>query len=63
MVYTLKIWINKDTEDVEYIAEGLDEDNVTFTGINPFDLDRDVTQFFTSEDMETIKMLYDVEES
>jgi hypothetical protein len=63
MVYSLKICINRDTDEIEYIAEGYDDDNVSFSGINPFDLDADITKFFTSEDMETIRLLYDIEEA
>jgi len=60
MVYTLKICFNQDTDEIEYIAEGLDEDDVAFTPITPYDLSADVTQFFTWEDMETIRKLYDI---
>tara|TARA_R100000700_G_C3171579_1_gene146161 strand:- start:1027 stop:1335 length:309 start_codon:yes stop_codon:yes gene_type:complete len=61
VVYTLKICFNPDTDEVEYIAEGMDND-FDFTEVNPFNLDVDLTPCLTSEDMETIKDLYDFEE-
>ena len=60
VVYTLKICFNPDTDEIEYIAEGFD-DSFNFTPINPFNLDKDYTDAITSEDMEAIKELYDIE--
>ena len=62
IVYTLKICFNPDTDEIEYIAEGMDDD-FNFTPITPFNLDADVTPLLTWEDMETIKKLYNIEES
>ena len=60
IVYTLRICFNPDTDEIEYIAEGLDDD-FNFTPINPFDLEVDYTEIVTSEDMEAIRKLYDIE--
>ena len=62
VIYTLRICFNPETDEIEYIAEGLD-DNFDFSEISPFDLDRDCSTFFTTEDMEAIKRLYNIEES
>ena len=62
VIYTLSICYNKDTEDIEFIAEGIDETKMSITPLNPFNLDKDITKFFTSEDMEAIRELYDIEE-
>ena len=62
VLYTLKICFNPDTDEVIYVAEGLD-DSFDFSEISPYDLDRDCSTFFTTEDMETIKRLYNIEES
>ena len=61
ITYTLKICFNPDTDEVDYIAEGMDDD-FNFTELDPFNLTRDMTSFFTSEDMEALKKLYDIEE-
>ena len=61
VTYTLKICFNPDTDEVEYIAEGIDED-FDFTPINPFSLSKSHTKLFTSEDMEAIKKLYDIKD-
>ena len=37
VVYTLKICFNPDTDEVEYLAEGID-DEFDFTPLNPFNL-------------------------
>jgi hypothetical protein len=63
MTYTLKICFNEDTDEIEYIAEGYDGDTTNIIPVNPFNLQSDVTEFFTSEDMEVIKELYDIEDS
>jgi len=60
IVYTLKICFNPDTDEVEYIAEGMNDD-FNFTSINPFDLGVDFSEAITSEDMEAIQKLYDIE--
>ena len=60
-VYTLKICFNPDTDEIEYIAEGVDDD-FNFTPINPFDIDMDYTTLVTSEDMEMIKRIFNIEE-
>ena len=60
VVYTLRICFNPDTDEIEYIAEGFDDD-FDFTPINPFDLELDYTDEVTSEDMEAIQKLYDIE--
>jgi hypothetical protein len=61
ITYTLKICYNPETDEIEYIAEGLD-DNFNFTPISPFDLNTDITSFVTSEDMLAMKKLYDIED-
>ena len=61
ITYTLKICYNPDTDEVEYIAEGMD-DEVDFTPITPYNIDRDYTSFITSEDMELIREVYDIED-
>ena len=61
VTYTLTIKYDPDTDNIEYIAEGFD-DNFDFTPINPFDLEKDFTNVITSEDMEAIQKLYDIEE-
>ena len=60
IVYTLKISFNPDTDEVEYIAEGIDGD-FDFTPINPYDLESDYTDIITSEDMEAIREIYNIE--
>ena len=60
-VYTLKICFNPDTDEIEYIAEGVDDD-FNFTPINPFDIDKDYTTIVTWEDMEMIKKIFNIEE-
>ena len=62
VVYTLRICFNPDTDEVEYIAEGMD-DEFDFTPINPFNFDRDYTEIVTSEDMEAIRELFDIEKN
>jgi hypothetical protein len=62
VTYTLEITYNPDTDEVEYIAEGFD-DEVDFTPITPNYIDKDYTKFITSEDMEMIKDVYDIEEN
>mgnify|MGYP005821669417 CR=1 FL=1 len=62
VVYTLRICFNPDTDEVDYIAEGID-DEFDFTPITPYNLDSNITSFFTSEDMETIRKLYDIEKN
>ena len=62
VVYTLKICFNPETDEIEYIAEGID-DNFNFTPISPFNLGVDMTKFVTSEDMLVIKKLYDLEDN
>lgn len=59
--YTLKICFNPDTDEIEYIAEGLD-DNIDFSPITPYNIDYDYTSLITSEDMELIKEVYDIED-
>ena len=60
ITYTLKICFNPDTDEVEYIAEGMD-DSFNFTAISPFNLESDITTIITWEDMEMIRELYDIE--
>tara|TARA_R110002012_G_scaffold319028_1_gene538521 strand:- start:4220 stop:4432 length:213 start_codon:yes stop_codon:yes gene_type:complete len=60
VVYTLKISFNPDTDEVDYIAEGMD-DEFDFTPINPLNFDSDYTEIVTSEDMEAIRELFDLE--
>jgi|TARA_R100001129_G_scaffold134652_1_gene96090 hypothetical protein len=60
VVYTLKISFNPDTDEVDYIAEGMD-DEFDFTPINPLNFDRDYTEIVTSEDMEAIRELFDID--
>ena len=62
VVYTLRICYNPETDEIDYIAEGID-DEFDFTPISPFNLDKDITPFFTSEDMEAIRKLYDLDEN
>ena len=62
MTYTLKICFNEDTDEIEYIAEGID-DEIDFTPITPFNIDKDYTTFITPEDMQMIKEVYDIEEN
>ena len=62
VVYTLRICYNPETDEIDYIAEGID-DEFDFTPISPFNLDKDITHFFTSEDMEAIRKLYDLDEN
>ena len=62
VTYTLKICFNPDTDEIEYIAEGIDDD-FDFTPITPFNIDKDYTPFITSEDMEIIQKVYDIEDS
>ena len=63
VTYTLKICFNPETDEIEYIAEGMDDDDFNFTPITPNYIDKDYTSFITSEDMETIKAVYNIEES
>ena len=60
VVYTLKISFNPDTDEVDYIAEGMD-DEFDFPPINPLNFDSDYTEIVTSEDMEAIRELFDLE--
>ena len=60
VVYTLRICFNPDTDEIEYIAEGID-DSFDFTPINPLDFESDYTKIVTSEDMEAIQKLYNIE--
>ena len=62
IVYTLKICINPETDDIEYNCEGVNED-FAFTPIVPFDLDIDITSKQNTEDMEAILELYEVGEA
>ena len=62
VTYTLKICFNPDTEEVEYISEGMDDD-FNFTPINPFNLKSNSTTALTWEDMESMKELYNIEEN
>ena len=62
VVYTLRICFNPDTDEIEYIAEGID-DNFDFTPLSPFNLGVSITKFVTSEDMLVIKKLYDLEDN
>ena len=62
VVYTLRICFNPDTDEIEYIAEGID-DEFDFTPINPFDFERDYSDIATSEDMELIQKLYGIEDN
>ena len=62
IVYTLKICFNPETDDIEYICEGVNED-FNFTPIVPFDLDIDITSKLNTEDMEAILELYEVGEA
>tara|TARA_R110002020_G_scaffold230312_3_gene441184 strand:- start:3123 stop:3332 length:210 start_codon:yes stop_codon:yes gene_type:complete len=61
-VYTLRICFNPDTDEIEYIAEGIDDD-FDFTPINPQDFTTDTTPLLTPEDMELIKKLYELEDN
>ena len=61
VTYTLKICFNPETDEVEYIAEGIDDD-FSFTPISPFSLTKSHTKLITSEDMEAIKKLYDIKD-
>ena len=61
VVYTLRICFNPETDEVEYIAEGIDDD-FNFTPLSPYDLSPDVTQFFTWEDMDILKKIHDITE-
>ena len=61
VVYTLKISFNPDTDEIDYIAEGMDDD-FNFTPFQPFNLDHAIVNVMTSEDMEAIKGLYEIEE-
>ena len=61
VTYTLRICFNPDTDEVEYLAEGIDDD-FDFTPLNPFNLSPNVTQFFTWEDMEAIKEIHNIKE-
>lgn len=63
ITYTLKICFNPETDEIEYIAEGMDDDDFNFTPITPNYIDKDYTTFITSEDMQTIKLVYDIEEN
>ena len=60
VTYTLKICFNPDTDEVEYIAEGMD-DSFEITHISPFNLESDMTNIITWEDMEMIRELYGIE--
>ena len=60
VVYTLRICFNPDNDEIEYIAEGLD-DEFDFTPITPNYIDKSYTEFITSEDMEMIRDVYDIE--
>ena len=62
IIYTLRICYNPDNDEIEYIAEGFDND-IDFTPITPNYIDKDYTTFITSEDMQTIKLVYDIEEN
>ena len=35
ITYTLKICFNPETDEIEYIAEGMDDDDFNFTPITP----------------------------
>ncbi len=63
VVYTLTIKYDKNTDNIEYIAEGYDKEDIDFTPITPFNIERDYTEHITSEDMEMIQEVYDIEES
>ena len=60
--YTLKIRYNPDRDEIDYIAEGID-DEIDFTPITPFNIDKDYITFITPEDMQMIKEVYDIEEN
>ena len=62
VTYTLKICFNPETDEIEFIAEGLDDD-FDFTPITPYNIDKDYTTFITSEDMEVIRKIYDIEDN
>jgi len=62
ITYTLEISYNPDTDEVDYIAEGLD-DEADFTPITPNYIDKSYTDFITSEDMEMIRDVYDIEDN
>tara|TARA_Y100001963_G_scaffold135158_1_gene196488 strand:- start:5903 stop:6115 length:213 start_codon:yes stop_codon:yes gene_type:complete len=62
VTYTLTIKYDPDTDNIEYIAEGMD-DYFDFTPINLDNLTMDNTAIITSEDMETIKALYGLEDN
>jgi|TARA_R100001594_G_C3943492_1_gene241227 hypothetical protein len=60
--YTLVIKYDANTDEIEYIAEGYDDD-FDFTPLNLDNLTMDNTDIITSEDMETIKELYSFEDN
>ena len=62
-IYTFKICFNEETEEVKYLAEGYDVDDTDFTPFNPFNMNVDMSDALTSEDMEAIMELYDIPES
>ena len=61
VTYILTIKYNPDTDNIEYISEGFDN-NFDFTPILIYNLTMDNTELLTCEDMETIKELYHIEE-
>jgi hypothetical protein len=60
--YTLVIKYDANTDEIEYIAEGYDDD-FDFTPLNLDNLTMDNTDIITSEDMEAIKELYSFEDN
>ena len=62
ITYILNICYNPDTDEIEYISEGYDNDS-DFSTITPFNIDKDYTKFLTSEDMELIKDTYDIDDN
>ena len=61
VVYTLEICFNPDTDEIEYIAEGMDDEDIDITPLSPYNLSSDVTTMFTWEDMELIRKIYNIE--
>jgi len=60
--YTLVIKYDANSDKIEYIAEGYDDD-FDFTPLSLDNLTMDNTEIITSEDMETIKELYSFEDN
>ena len=62
ITYKLTIKYNPDTDNIEYIAEGYDND-FDFTPICLDNLNIEHTELITCEDMETIKELYHIDDN